>query len=551
MLAERGWPGAVYGFGSVFGKGFRDSRRAIVGVAIGLSLLIVLTVLTVVLQFPTEADRQGLAASMALLPATVRGLLGEPINMDRVGGFVSWRLGNTLPIIIGLWSVIALSGTLAGEAARGSLDVLASAPISRVRLAVDKILVHVVGLTIALTVVALATWLSATASSHLPNDAISPLDALSHFAGIGLVSLTAGAVAFAVAPLLGRSAAAGVGGIALFAAFVINGYASVIPALGSLKGLSWLAWTAGHRPLAGVSDPGSVVAVAGLDLVLLAVGVAGFVRRDTGSTVALPTLRLPGADLGLSGPLARSFAGRLPASLGWGIAIGAYGLVIAASASGFVTAISSIPGIGAMIATIYPGVDWRTSAGILQLAFYATAVLGAGLAVAALVSGWSSDERERRLEVVLTGPITRAGWFLRSGVGLLGGVAIMAVMAATMVAFGAQIEGDDIVQPFLGALVVGLYAAALVGVGLAVGGLVGPGPAAAVTGGLALGFYLLDLLGTALRFPDPILQLSLVKHLGQPIVGRFDWLGIALCIGLAIGGLAIGAWGLTRRDLRV
>ena len=41
---------------------------------------------------------------------------------------MSWRVGNFLPVMLGLWSVLALSGTLAGEAAKGSLDLLASTP---------------------------------------------------------------------------------------------------------------------------------------------------------------------------------------------------------------------------------------------------------------------------------------------------------------------------------------------------------------------------------------------------------------------------------------
>ena len=52
------------------------------------------------------------------------GCSGEPINIETLGGYLSWRVGNVLPVMLGLWSVLALSGTLAGEARRGSLDLL-------------------------------------------------------------------------------------------------------------------------------------------------------------------------------------------------------------------------------------------------------------------------------------------------------------------------------------------------------------------------------------------------------------------------------------------
>ena len=543
-------PSSIYGLGSVFAKGLRDSRRAVIGVGVGVGLIVLITASQIAIQFPTQADRQQLATSMASLPSVIRGLLGEPINIDRLGGFLSWRLVNFLPVIIGLWSVLTLSGTLAGEAARGSLDLLAATGISRVRLAVEKALVHIVGLGIVVVVLALVAWLSGVAFGRLPGDAIALTAAISHFVGVGLVSLVGGAIAFALAPILGRSAAAGIGGVALLAAYIINSYAPVLPSLAAIQGLSWFGWTAGHRPLAGVSDPGSLVSVAVLNVAILVAGVLAFVRRDIGATVALPSIGVPGAGSGLSGPAARSFAARLPGALAWGLGIGAYGLLIAASASGFTAALSQVPGIARMIEALYPGIDYRSSGGVLQLAFYTYALLFAGLGVAVLVSGWASDERERRLDVVLAGPISRRRWVLASGAGLLGAVAVMTLITALLVALGALIEGDDPSRPFVGALVVGLYAAALTGIGLAAGGLFGPGVGAGATGGLALGFFLLDLLGSALRLPDAILQLSLIKHLGQPIIGTFDVPGMTACLVLALGGVAVGAWGLSRRDLR-
>ena len=542
---------SIYGFGSVFAKGLRDSRRAVIGVGLGVGLIVIVTASQIAIQFPTEADRQELAGSMASLPAMIRGLLGDPINIDRLGGFLSWRLVNFLPVIIGLWSVLALSGTLAAEASRGSLDLLATSGPSRVRLAIEKALVHLVGLGIVLFSLALAASLSSVIFGRLPGDEIGLSAALSHFLGIGLVSLVGGAIAFALAPVLGRSAAAGIAAVLLLAAFIINSYASVVPSLASIQGLSWFGWTAAHRPIAGVSDPGSLVGVAVLNVVLLAVGVLAFVRRDIGATVALPSVGLPGAGSGLRGPAWRSFACRLPAGLAWGLGIGAYGLLIATSASGFTEALTQVPGIARLIEAFYPGIDWRSAGGILQLAFYTYALLFAGLGVAVMVSGWASDERERRLDFVLAGPISRGRWVLTSGSGLLAAVGVMTLLTAVLVALGAMIGGGDPSRPFVGALVVGLYAAALSGIGLAAGGLLGPGPGAAVTAGLALGFFLLDLIGSALHLPDAILQLSLIKHLGQPLVGTFDGLGMAACVVLAVGGIAVGAWGLGRRDLRL
>jgi hypothetical protein len=46
-----------------------------------------------------------------------------------------------------------------------------------------------------------------------------------------------------------------------------------------------------------------------------------------------------------------------------------------------------------------------------------------------------------------------------------------------------------------------------------------------------------------------VLDLSLYRHLGQPMAGVLEPVGIVVAAALAVGGLAVGAWGLRRRDL--
>ena len=48
-----------------------------------------------------------------------------------------------------LWSILALSGTLAGEASRGSLDFVAAAPFGKRRIALEKLAAHLTMLWLA------------------------------------------------------------------------------------------------------------------------------------------------------------------------------------------------------------------------------------------------------------------------------------------------------------------------------------------------------------------------------------------------------------------
>jgi ABC-2 type transport system permease protein len=541
---------SIYGFGSVFAKGLRDSRWAILGTGIGLGLLAFFTASQVAIQFPTAADRLGLVATSQELPAVMVGMLGDPINVDKLGGFLSWRFTNFLPIILGIWSILALSGTLASEARRGSLDLLVTTPLSRTRIAVSKLAVHLVGLVLATLLLSALTALSGLLFARLPGDEISFVDSLSQYAGVTLSALVAGGIAFALAPVLGRVPAAGVAAVALFGAYVVNSYASLVPLLDSIRGVSWFGWIAGHRPLAGVSDPVPVLALAAVVAVLLGLGVAAFVRRDVGGSLNVPAPRLSERGLGVRGPAGRSFAGRLPASVLWGLGIGLYGLIIASSASTFADALAQIPGIQRMIEQFYPGLDFTSSPAFLQLAFVGFGLLMLGLVAVVLVSGWTSDEREKRLDLVLSAPLRRRAWAVRSGFGAQAALAVTSLIVALLLAAGAAIDGSSPAEPFVGGVVAGLYAAAIAGAGIAAAGLVSPTAGIAVAALLAVGSYLLDFIGAALRLPDVVLDLALSRHLGRPMLGEYDWIGLGVCAMLAVGGVFVAAWGLERRDLR-
>lgn len=538
----------IGGLGTIFGKGLRDARRSILIIGVLLAVLLVVTASQIALEYNTAAERITLAAQMSALPQIFQGMLGKPIAIETLGGFLSWRTYGFLPVMLGIWSVVTLSATLAGELARGSLDAIAAGPISRRRLALEKVGSHLAALGIVVLVLAAATYGSIVAFGNLPGDQIGPGAVLAQHVWVFAASLAPGAVAFAIAPILGRGTALGVGSVVLFGSFVVNGYADSVPAFEQVRGLSYFGLTAAHRPMAGAWDWGSIAVLGGLIIAALGVGVALFERRDlvvpSGGKQRMPPLRL-----GVAGPFARAYFERVPAAIAWGLGLALYGLVLATSADEFVAQLSKIPQVLAMITRIFPDADILSVGGFLQLAFFSEAVILVALAAAAFVAGWASEEGDRRLEMVLGAPISRVGWALKSGLGVFAAIATLILLADLGVIAGAAIQGESGLGIAIGVSVLGAYGMAIAGVGLAVGGLVRPSIAAPVTVGLGLGFYLLDLLGTILHLPDPIVDLSLNRHLGQPILGNFDTAGLVICGVLAFGGLALSAIGMQRRDL--
>ena len=548
--ARRAMPWSrLMGLRSIYAKTVRDSRRAALVVGVVGGLLMLGTAAPYGTEFTTPESRAVLVNQMGSLPAVFRGLLGEPINIDTLGGWISFRAGNFLPLMLGLWSVLALSGTLAGEAARGSLDLLASTPVSRRSIALQKIAGHVTALAFAVVLLAVIAWLASPIFALLPGDDFSLAQAFGWATLTGLLMLACGSVAFAAAPFVGRTRALAIGLIVLFGGYLIwsySGLSSVIEALGPL---SFFDWTAGHRPLAGVTDWPSVGLLAIVTVGFLAAGVIGFERRDLGATGVLAWLRLPSLPAGTRGPLIRQLADRLGVAIAWGVGLGIYGGLIAGSAEQFAEALRNIPQIQNYLNILYPDLDLEAPSGLLSLAFFSFGTILVGLAGAGFLAGWASDETEDRLDLVLSTPLSRAGWFLRSGLGVMAAIAVTTVLLSGILTLSVAAIGGEVTNVGLGSLTLGLAAAGFAGVGLAFGGLMRASLAAPVAAALVLATFLLDILGAALDLPDAVLELSLFKHLGQPMAGVYDPVGIVAATALAVGGLLVGAWGMRRRDL--
>jgi ABC-2 type transport system permease protein len=541
----------VIGLRSLYAKTVKDSRRAalVVGLVAGGFMFGTGAPYGSAPEFSTIVLRHQFIAGLTALPLAIRGLLGEPINVETLGGFLSWRIGNTLVGIFGLWSVLALSGTLAAEITKGSLDLVASGPSSRYRIAFEKVAGHITAVAFAMLLAAVITWWVGSAFAKLPGDEIPLTAALGQFLLYGLLMVAAGSVSFATAMAVGRTRAVGLGLLALFGGYLIESYASLSPLIAALRPLSWYSWTVGHRPMAGVTDWPSLALLASVATVLLGVGIVSFARRDIGVSDGLAWLRLPSLPAGIGGPFRRQLADRAGIAVGWGVAMGLYAGFIVASADAFATGLGSLPQIVDLIRRIYPGVDIREPSGVLQLTFFAFGSFILGLAGAAILVGWASDEGSRRLDLILTTPLSRGRWAAWSGLGVLAAVALATVVLAAFTGCAVAIVGGDVVTPVAGTAVLGLSAAAFAGVGLAAGGLVRSSLAPAVAAGVVIATFLIDTLGAALKLPDAILQLSLYSHLGQPMAGTFDAVGLVAAAILAVGGLAIGTWGMTRRDV--
>ena len=535
----------LFGFGSIYGKTMRDSRLAFIiaaGMLGGLAFFLGAAISSV---FPTPASRLEIDKLIGSIPAGMVNLFGKPEKLGTLGGYMSWKYGAIFALGTALWSILALSSTLAGEASRGSLDFVAVTPFGKSRVALEKLAAHLTMLFIALAILALATTFSSNAFGDAAlGDQIPPLSALGFALWVGFIALFFGGLAFALGPILGRSGAAAVAGLVMIVLWVANG----LDLGGPLAAISPFRWTADHIALVGEYDWPGLALVGVVAAFFLAIGVVAFTRRDLGITAGLSLPALPAAVLGVRGPISRAFGDQLPRALAWGIGLGIMGALLASLVGPMAAQIKDSADLLKVFAQVFPSFDLGSAGGFLQL-YVELFYIAAGFAAATLVSKWASDETGNRLEAVLATPLGRARWVVAGGIAAIAAVVVMSVLFAAGIGLGAASGGVAAGDAMLGSTALGLFAVAMIGVGFAVGGLWRTSLAAEITALDVIVTYLIDLLAPALSLPDWVHQLALTAHLGQPMTGVWDPVGVVACLAIGVVGIGLGAWGMRRRDV--
>lgn len=535
----------IYGFGSIYAKSIRDARLAFIivaGLLGGLALAMGAAIPSV---FPTPAARLEIDKLIGGMPPQMVTFFGKPLDLGTFGGYLTWKYGLVFVLITTVWSILALSSTLAGEASRGSLDIVAAGPFGKRRIAVEKLAAHLTMMALALAVLAIMTTFSSNVYGNPAlGDPIAPLSAIGFALWLGFNALFFGGLAFALAPVLGRGGAAGIAGIALAILWTANG----LDVLGPLAVLSPFHWTANHIALVGQYDWAGLALVGVVAATFMAIGVELFSRRDLGVTSGVGLPRLPASVLGLRGPISRSFGDQLPRALAWGVGIGVFGATLASLVGPMSRQIGSSPDLLKVFRTAFPDFDLTSAGGFLQL-FVQLFYIAAGFAAATFVAKWASDETDGRLEQILATPLTRARWVVAGAIGALIADAVMTLIFALAIAAGGASGDLAVGTAMLGSASLGLYAAAIIGVGVAVGGMWRASLAGEIAAVLVVATYLIDLLAPPLNLPDWVHQLALTSHMGQPMIGAWDAVGIVACLAIAIGGVSLGAAGMRRRDV--
>ena len=498
----------------------------------------------------THAERLVFGHQMEVLGRQFSYILPPPVQLDTMGGYLTWRQFGSIAILYAIWAVLAATGAARGDEERGLTELWLASGVSRARWLVGR----AGGFALAAAASIALGMLITAAGAAIAGDPLPVVGVVSESVAFLAITVWAFGLGLLLAQgFLTRRSAALAGCGLLILLFLLNSAIRSGIDVGVARWFSPFFYFDRSTPLldgGALDGPASVVLVA-TAAVLVALATVAFVRRDVGGTifrrrqqVTTPTAR-PSRDRVLRMPVLAAVDQQRGWIAGWtvGLAILAYGLVSITKV--LVSVIRTTPGLtqyleatGVSSDTEFVGVIW-----------FGTALLIIAIFVVVQVNGWAADDGEGRLALVLAEPVSRTRVVLERVASLLVAVLIIAAVSTVVVYGTANANGVEMPagRIALAGLLMLPVAFALGGVGLA---LVGwrPRLAVVVLGIVTAISYFTEQFAPIFNAPAWVQRTSVFALYGLPL-SRDDWPGTAILLGIGAAGTAIAITAMRRRDV--
>ena len=201
---------------------------------------------------------------------------GEAMDMFTPAGYLNIEFFSYMPIIIGIFAVLAGSGMLAGDEENGTMDLVLAHPVSRTELFVGRAL----GFLLATVSILALNWIGFLIGIPGSGLNLSALDIGQPFLSLFSVLLLFGALALVLSMLLpSRRMAAMTSGILMVASFFITALANLDSNVEKVSKFSPLNYYQGGLAIDGVKW-GWVAGLVGFSLLFVLIAWWRFERRD-------------------------------------------------------------------------------------------------------------------------------------------------------------------------------------------------------------------------------------------------------------------------------
>jgi len=393
-------------------------------------------------------------------------------------------------------------------------------------------------------------------------------DALLFGLDIALVCAVIGGVALLISQFTQeRGTAAGWTAGLLLIFIVLDMVRRVIPNTEWISRFSPIYYYNLSKPLVpgyGV-NAGAMLLLLALTAVLSGAAVWLFVRRDVGGTVPLPgwlrlperpaSRALPVGDWSLRSVYARSLGMIAMPTFWWTLGIAGFAgwmvFAVQQMESRLSSLFSSSPTVMNLIKTLGGG-DASLSAGFLSAMFVLLPLFLMAFAVSQ-VNGWSADEQDGRLELVLATPQPRLNVLLGRFAALatatiaIGLITLLATACAAA-ATGTTLDAGHLAAATLGMIPLGLLIAA---VGYLASGWLRTAADTGLLSFLLLIWFFISFIGPELNLPDATLRLSPLYYYGTPLLHGLPLGSVLGLIAVAVVALGLGAVRFVRKDIGV
>lgn len=543
--------------GNIFLKTLRDYRYQIVGWGLGLAGLMVAQVLAYY-NFFKGPDAEKMTQDYKQTAESFSFFFGKVYDVETLGGYIHFEIMIYLPVLLGIFAVMAGSGIIRGEEEKGSLDLLLSTPRSRIAVVLGKW----AAITLAIAVIAALGWLGLVIGAAVANVELDSGAALVAHLNIVLVALIFGSLALFFAQLMpSRKAAAGWAGGFLAATYLMNSMAQTFESLRWLRNFSPFYYYDLSKPMARSvgTDWGAILLLAFIPIPLLVAAVLMYLKRDhnnifrligqreVSATKNIPKLAEP-KGLGLLNTFIFGLKASWFSILVWSFGIAIYILIIMSAFNGMRDGMLRLMDnefyrmLGfAIIPSNESLVDLSVFLFLLPLCAAYTIIQ---------IASWTGEENNGRLELILSVPEPRWRLLLGRFAATISVLAFLiaiigAVFALSTQLFNVPVNTSNAVAAFFGVWVVCVIVAAA-GFVLAA---FWPGWSVAITGTLVVISYFITFLGTALKLPDWAIDLSVFHQYGRPQVDGLNWLPVLVLLGLSAVFVLVGCWRFEQRDI--
>ena len=261
---------------NIFAKTLYDQRRSLIWWSVGIILL----ALYLAFLYPSVRDNAATYDNIlkAMPEALAKSLIGEFSSYASPDGYLNSSIFFlSVPLLFLIYTIGQGSGAVAGEEERGTMDLLLGNPLPRWRVVVDKFGAQVVGILL----LAFAFWASLLIGAvFVKMDINAGRLAAVTFSGV-LLGLVFGALALALGCIRGdRGLSIGVASSVAVATYFLNSLATSAKWLEPYRKLSPFYYYIGADPLVNGLNLGHAAVLLGLIVVLLAVALLAFQRRD-------------------------------------------------------------------------------------------------------------------------------------------------------------------------------------------------------------------------------------------------------------------------------